>query len=805
MDIIEIQFRARNLGEFFHRVEELRGIELIVAHRILAGLGQRSLGRGHQTVHGLAVVLPVEPHDIDHGPDAHRAQGEDHRQGDQQGDLALERVLGQVEQLVFPPAYRKQQQEDTVEDGQIGERDQVREEGATRPRNDRNVLIRKPVDKVHVAVFVDHRVTDLVAGRRHDGIDVAAAVGDQALVGIARIGILAREGGRRPGARGESVERIGDHIVLVFRLQLQEQARDLIIGRIEIGEHADIGRQAVVVVQIVDVGSGRQRDTVVLDHILVKSEAAHRFGPLPQRDQVAGRAGGERDVVFAHHVAVEVALHQAVLDELGPAHGRKDRQERVALDGGLHLPEEHLERQVPLDSQLAGVDAVALVFLIEAVHIDGEHAVERNGQGVRDKVGPGEEVDPCVAADEHHHHINLVEQRQEEHRKGQVGHEGVRPDRRETVRLHHDAGVAQQRPHHEMDVGHQRKAGQGEEHHDGPAVPRRTELHRPVDAVAHHEERIEGKGDGDIVEQQAAQRIEERRVGIEHRREEFPGGKSFPDVIESQQAHCGQRQDGEPESAPGMIAVMVRKDSKQHQDESQPAQVHVAVSRRRRYGPDDREQRLVLDAVHDGGIVVVDGQRRIIVFQVQVRIDGIGNGAAGILRLDEDARDHLDPAVILEVGGDHIPGAAQIDIFLLHADVGQRRRIEIAVAHELEPVGIGIDVHLVVADGELVRPALHRIGLIAVEHDVVRQVVEIHPVLVHGLERAVGILLRQQLPFVERTLHAVLLPAQPRLVVGPDAGEPQQDQRDSEKDETAVPQQEAAQTQQIWFDSAHSW
>ena len=250
---------------------------------------------------------------------------------------------------------------------------------------------------------------------------------------------------------------------------------------------------------------------------------------------------------------------------------------------------------------------------------------------------------------------------------------------------------------------------------------------------------------------------------------------------------------------------MVRKDSQQHQDEGQPAQVHIAMPRGWRNGPHDREKRLVFNTINNRRIVVVDGQRRIADFQVQVRVDRIGDRAAGILRLDENARYHLDAAVILEMRGDHIPGRAQVDVLLLHADIGQGRRIEIAVAHELEPVGIGIDVHLVVADGELVRPALHRIGLIAVEHDVVRQVVEIHPVLVHGLERAVGILLRQQLPFVERTLHAVLLPVQPRLVVGPDAGEPQQDQRDSEKDETAVPQQEAAQTQQIWFDSAHSW
>ena len=198
-----------------------------------------------------------------------------------------------------------------------------------------------------------------------------------------------------------------------------------------------------------------------------------------------------------------------------------------------------------------------------------------------------------------------------------------------------------------------------------------------------------------------------------------------------------------------------------------------------------------LDAIHDGGVVIVDGHGRVAVPQVQVLVDLVGDGTAGILRLDEDARHHLGLAVPVELGRHHIPGRTQVDVFLFDAYVCERIRVEIAVARKLEPVVIRVDVHLVVADGELVGPALHRIGLVAIEHDIVGHIVEIHPVLVVSLQRPEGVAFSHFLALVERTFHAGHLAALPGRIVGPDVRKGQQDQRQRKKELAAVTQQEA--------------
>ena len=252
------------------------------------------------------------------------------------------------------------------------------------------------------------------------------------------------------------------------------------------------------------------------------------------------------------------------------------------------------------------------------------------------------------------------------------------------------------------------------------------------------------------------------------------------------------------------MPVMVWEDSQQHQREADPAKRHVAVARRRRNGRDHREKRLVLNAIDDGRVVVVDGHRGIAVPHVQMLVHGVEHGAAGILRLDEDARDDLELAVHGEVGGHHVPGGAQVYILLADADVGERARIEVAVARELETVGVGIHVHLVVADGELMGPALHRVGLVAVQDDVLGHVVEIDPVLVDGIQGKAGIALGQFLPLVERTLHAGHLPAKPPFIVGTDARKSQQHDGQHEQHMAVVPDQKPADTKPVWMFLAHS-
>lgn len=228
------------------------------------------------------------------------------------------------------------------------------------------------------------------------------------------------------------------------------------------------------------------------------------------------------------------------------------------------------------------------------------------------------------------------------------------------------------------------------------------------------------------------------------------------------------------------------------------------MARSRRDSRDDREERFILNAIDDGRIIGLDGQCRVAILQVKMPVDRIGDGTGRILGLDQDARHDLDLAVLREMRGHDIPGGTEIDVFLTHPDIGERRGIQVPVAHELKPVRIRVHIHLVVADGKLVCPALHRVGLVAVEHDVVGQVIEIDPVLVHSLHGAVRESLGQQLPLVERPLHAVLLPALPGFIIRPDAGKAQQQQRHDKQQKTAVTQQEAPDPKPIWSAFAHS-
>ena len=271
--------------------------------------------------------------------------------------------------------------------------------------------------------------------------------------------------------------------------------------------------------QVVDVGTGRQRDAVFLDHVLVERKTSHRIRPLPQRNQVVGRTDGQGNVVIVDHVAVEIALHETVPDQVRGIDGSQDRQERVVLDLRLHLAQEHLERQVALDVQFAGVDPVALVFLDQAVPVDRDFAVQRDDQDIDRQESPGEEVDTGVAPHDHHHQVDLVDQCQEEHRERQVHQHAVKVEIGQAVWLQRNPGIQQQRPQHEMDVARQAQAGQDQQGDAESPAPRRERLHTLMDAITHHEQGVESQRHDHIVEQQAAQRIEDRRVGIEHRRE----------------------------------------------------------------------------------------------------------------------------------------------------------------------------------------------------------------------------------------------------------------------------------------------
>ena len=207
---------------------------------------------------------------------------------------------------------------------------------------------------------------------------------------------------------------------------------------------------------------------------------------------------------------------------------------------------------------------------------------------------------------------------------------------------------------------------------------------------------------------------------------------------------------------------------------------------RRRADRDNREQRLVFNAIDHTRVVFADGHGRIAIPQPELAVHLLGPAAVRIFGLDQDTRDHFHTLVFRELRRDHIPGGAQVDVLFPCADIGERRGIQVPVAHELKPVRERIDVHFVVADREFMRPALHRVVLVTVQHDVLRQVIKIHPVLVGRLNGFHGILLGHPLPFMEGAFHAGHLPVQARLIARARKGSGQQEQCDREKNDRRI-------------------
>ena len=367
VDVVEMQVVVGDLVVFIHRLEELWRVDVIVAQRILAGFRQQRLRRLHQTVHRLPVVFAGQAHHIDDTADTHGAQCEHDGQGDQQGDLALERMFREIEDLLAPPAEGEQQQEHAIEDHQIGERYQMREERPAGTGNHSQVFVGQPVYEMYVSVPVGHRIADRVIGRRRHGISVAAPVRHHPVVGVSGIRIMTWQGRGRPRPRRQGIERIADHVVAELRLKFHEQPGQLKGRRIGVGEDSQIRCQSVVVVQIIEVRAGCQRHAVLVDHVLVESQTVDRFHALSQRDQVVGRAGRQGDVVLLDRICVQIALQHTVLDHLSPVDRCQDGEEGIGLDSRLHIPQEQFQRQVAFDGQLARIDTVALVFLVKAV------------------------------------------------------------------------------------------------------------------------------------------------------------------------------------------------------------------------------------------------------------------------------------------------------------------------------------------------------------------------------------------------------------------------------------------------------
>ena len=102
------------------------------------------------------------------------------------------------------------------------------------------------------------------------------------------------------------------------------------------------------------------------------------------------------------------------------------------------------------------------------------------------------------------------------------------------------------------------------------------------------------------------------------------------------------------------------------------------------------------------------------------------------------------------------------------------------------------------------RPALHRIGLIAIQDDIVGHIVKIDPFLVGRLERMVAVDFRQMFALVQRALDTGFLPPQASLIIGPDEGKGEQQERSHEKDLAAVSRHKPACPVQISTELAHS-
>ena len=145
--------------------------------------------------------------------------------------------------------------------------------------------------------------------------------------------------------------------------------------------------------------------------------------------------------------------------------------------------------------------------------------------------------------------------------------------------------------------------------------------------------------------------------------------------------------------------------------------------------------------------------------KAQVPVDGVVQdrilGRILLHHLDGTDDEHI---VLLEQFY-YVPGVSQVDVLDRLVEECQRKIEYIAVAQVMNPVPGRADTYVVIADGEGVGPALQFAVHIPVEHQVLRKIIELHPLVRRYLKGPVYVLLQDIFPLVQHPLDSVGLSA----------------------------------------------
>ena len=595
------------------------------------------------------------------------------------------------------------------------------------------------------------------------GIGILPPPGLQVTPGIAGVGIAGRQDDlpRRGNAENAGVAPAAAGFQ---RLQAHQQARHLSLF-VQVEENAHVIGPAALVADVQEMG-------IVGDRHAVGDGGVELRGRIARIVELVEHPHGHQVFPVA---AGEVIVGDPALDGLLRAlEMRQRRQDHIIGNLRLDAPQAQLHRDVPVEGKPVRKQFEAVLLLAEAQHAGRHDQVHRHQDGIDHAARQREGVEGTPGPFRHERPRQLQQERHaEQHRdERQVHHDAERRELREFVDFQREAGIERDAAQRRLRIGQDGQHGGRDAPPDDAAPARRV---RPgPDVGADHIGAARDHQDGDVDQDDRAQRVQHLAAGIEHRREDqHPAPGVFPPEIQSRH----DRQDAgrhEVEAAPGTLRRQVQEEGGQDQEERQPEQ---------RGGVPAHRQRLAQDlelrpSLHRHGGSAAGGQRT----------DGIPAGQAQP-RVHPGSPAHRQVVHHLHAG-DHAHGGVAVRLqqvpvrahahetdgvfrlqqrgFRAHAGIRQERYV-----HAL--------VDVVVRDREGVAPGLERIPAVAVNHHIAGKPLQCHPLGGILRERLPGIGIQQGHAAVQHALHA---PGRPGGVPGrqrhPERGD-EQHRADDEK------------------------
>ena len=575
---------------------------------------------------------------------------------------------------------------------------------------------------------VQQDVEVVVHARR---IRVIALVGLDVASGIAGVGIAGREGDLA-GRREAEDARVAAAAAAFALLEAHQHARHGPVLR-HVEEHAHVVRAAVLVARVQEAG-------VFSDGHAVPQHRAELGGRLarvvifiehPRRDQVVPVDAGK------------VEVGNTALDGLFRALEMRERgQDHVVGDLRLHPPQAELQRDVPVEGKAVRHQAQPVLLLLEAQHAGRHDQVGRHERRVHHAPGQREGVEGAAVRAPQGRGGQLHQQRHaDQHRdEGQVYDDAERRELSQLIDFEREAGV--ERDAAQGGLGVHDDAGRQDDHRHQHADPAGAGVHPGPELAPHHVGAGGAHQDGEVDEDHRAQRVQHVAARIEHRREHqhTAARKTAPEIQARQQEQHAQRHAGE--AARRALGRQEQQEGQQDGGDGDPQQ--------RARIPPGGGQRLQQDlelrpSLHGDDRAAADGQRPDHEVPLQAE--------AAVLHLQ--AGQHPDVAVPEPFG--QVPVRPEVMESQRVRDLQQRRFRRNARIRDERHIHAPVDV--VVGDGELMAPGLQRVAAIAVDYEVLRQVLQLHPVGRILRERLGGVRVQLRGTALQHALHAPRLAA----------------------------------------------